>query len=478
MSESREASPHLAILMPMAWSVRNVLTSGLLERLVSSGVRVTLLVADGVELRAASLPDSVQVEAMLVPPIKASFKGRTLLNQIEQAAHQRRHGVRSYAIFRRWLGRHESLLQRARRGLIEGSSLMLQSDAVRELVTRILEYLYSYERDLSVIHDQLRRIRPSAVYSTVAVSALEFPYLMVARSMGLTTITSVLSFDNLTSRGMLPVCDWYLVWNDRMRGQVLRLYPHVEAPRVAITGTPQFDFHGRSEFLWSRAETLSRLGLPRGARYLVYTANHAKFTPTEPQLVRMFRERLEVDAELRDLWVVVRTHPLDDVARWDQVVTGVPRVVMSKPFTGKDGVEEARLSDGEQQCQLVSTLRHAEMCCTVASTTALDAALLDRPVIGVAFASEPGSAEDLAYRSFYETDHYKPLVESGGMRIAGHLDELVALTRMYLRDPSIDRKRRLAMIKSECGEVDGKAAERVSTVLKGILRQRALVAGG
>jgi CDP-glycerol glycerophosphotransferase (TagB/SpsB family) len=105
------------------------------------------------------------------------------------------------------------------------------------------------------------------------------------------------------------------------------------------------------------------------------------------------------------------------------------------------------------------------------STTALDAAVLDRPVIGIAFASVIKSKETEVYREAYRSHHYRPLVESGGLRLARDWGELFALIRRAIKCPEEDRLARRLMIDQECGLVDGRAAERITKVILGLLKR-------
>jgi hypothetical protein len=125
----------------------------------------------------------------------------------------------------------------------------------------------------------------------------------------------------------------------------------------------------------------------------------------------------------------------------------------------------------EDQGLLVSSLLHAEACLNVASSMSLDAAVLDRPVIGVAFASTAGSAEDRAYGEFFQTAHYAPLVKSGGLRLARNWAELFALLERAIEHPEEGREARSRMVARECGVVDGQATTRIAEELLRTVRR-------
>jgi hypothetical protein len=256
-----------------------------------------------------------------------------------------------------------------------------------------------------------------------------------------------------------------------MRGQLLNYYRHIIPAHVAVTGTPQFDFHRKPEAIWPRQTTINRLGLPEDARYFLYAASAAVLTPQEPELVIQLAARMASDEHLKTHWLVVRVHPMDSRQRWQPVLDQSPRVVLSAPWDTSAGSGDTALSTLDDQYRLVNSIYHASAIINIASTTTLDAAILDRPSIGIEFSKEPDSPRDILYRE-YETTHYKPLVTSGGLRVAYRWTELMKLMRLALEKPERDRAERADMVAQECGLVDGRAAERVTDAILGLLDVR------
>ena len=249
-----------------------------------------------------------------------------------------------------------------------------------------------------------------------------------------------------------------------MRRQVLQLYPGVEPSHVHVTGTPQFDLHRRPEYCWPRNRLLAQLGLRPDDRYVLYAANCALFTPTEPALVQAFCQRLATSPLTRDHRVVLRPHPADDLSRWGALAALNSQLVLSAPKP-----EDGRFATVEAQTRLVSTVAHADACLNMASTMSLDAAVLDTPVVCVGFAIDAGSREDRLAAACHTTTHYAPVVASGGVRLAHSLDALMAETVAYVRDPTRDRAARRRLVDDLCGPVDGGAARRIAHLIRSLL---------
>jgi hypothetical protein len=447
-------------------------TSGLLEKLAGAGLDVRLLVAAApgpAEGEARETMRAARGVEELRRPAARDLRGRSVLEAVRSSCFARARSIGSYALYRRWFRRNDRGWRRLRSGLVELSGRVAASAGLDAQLSRAAESAYRRSHDLGSVHAHLEALELDALWSTVCVSVLEYPYVLAARERGIPLVTSVLSFDNLTSRGEIPSFDRYLVWNARMADQLRRLYPDIPEEAVVETGTPQFDFHLRPEFRPDRASTLARLGLPASARYLLYAASHTSLTPEEPELVAAILRRRAEDPALRDQWAVIRLHPLDDGSRWAALTQANPRSVLARAWsrpTAADGWTYPTRSDLET---LVGTILHSDACLNVASTMALDAALLDRPVIGIDLSREPAAPRGILYEE-YGADHYRPLTESGGIFVARSFAEIVAALREAAETPEARREARARMVASEIGRADGHATERVATEIERFVR--------
>jgi hypothetical protein len=111
------------------------------------------------------------------------------------------------------------------------------------------------------------------------------------------------------------------------------------------------------------------------------------------------------------------------------------------------------------------------MCLNANSTLCLDACMLDRPVIDVAF----DGREELPYRRSARRGldyiHKAKLLALGGVRVARSFDDLERLINAYLIDPALDHEGRVRSVTQECGPQDGRASERIADVLGQLCRR-------
>jgi len=457
---SRTRPPSVVILCPTAWGIRNVVLSGMLDA-IRGAATVHLLATARADNAVSERWPGAGHEEMLPAADIGRHRTHDLLRVVLHASFARRHRLSTYPIFNRWRRRDQGPARRAWNAAVQALAVAGATDPLFRWQAAADRRLTRARADLAPIVAQLEALAPDLVVSTSCVVRDEAAYLLAAGALGIPTLGCILSFDNLTSKGILPVFDHYAVWSARMGADVLRLYPDRDPGRIHVTGTPQFDVHRREELRWSRATTLQRLGLGLTDRYLVYAANCAAYTPSEPELVRAFLRRCAAHPVLRGHRLVVRPHPGDDPSRWRPLAESDRRLVMSSPRSA-----DGRFASEEAQARLVSTLAHADVCVNMASTMSLDAAVLDTPVVCVAFALGEQGLEHWLAGACYETTHYAPIAASGGVRIARSLDALVMETASCVQSPARDRAARAGMVDDVCGPTDGDAALRIANLIR------------
>jgi hypothetical protein len=327
----------------------------------------------------------------------------------------------------------------------------------------------------------LARLQPAAVVSTTLTLATknrpsrDLAAVLAARRLGIPCGTLVLSWDNLASKASVipPWLDRYWTWSQAMSEELLALYPNIPAGRVQVVGSPQFDFHRRPELVESRERYCVRRGLdPERPIILIGTGTAARL-PGEPatvlDLVRALQRRLG------RVQVVVRLHPKDDGTRWNgargELETLGTVIQHTAPPTPMD--TGGFVPPGDFYQEQINALSHAAAVINISSTLTVDAAILDRPVICLAYDAAPdgrfpeGRAKLYAYSS-----HYARLVATGGVAVVGSAAECVQAVETYLADPGRDREGRREIVEIVAGPADGRVGERLAAEVAALAEGR------
>ncbi len=245
------------------------------------------------------------------------------------------------------------------------------------------------------IVDELRAKAPDVVLASPVNMRLseELEYLKAARALGLPTALPVLTWDNLSTKGLVQIAaDEVYVWNEFQRRDAVEIQ-NIPARRIIVAGSPFFDkwfdppadAEGREPFC-------RRVGLDPARPYLLYLGSSANIAADESWLVEEIAAALAASADpaLRGLQMLVRPHPANAkvYARFD----GRGPVVWPR--------EGALPETPTHFADMRSSFAHAAAAVGINTSGMIDAVLADRPTFSVRlerYADTQGRARHFRY---------------------------------------------------------------------------------
>lgn len=309
-----------------------------------------------------------------------------------------------------------------------------------------------------------RKTNPNLVFNASHVhSRNAIPAVQAAQWLGIPTATFIFSWDNLTSQGriMLPY-DYFLVWNETLKRQLLDMYDWIKPENVFVTGTPQFDPHFREETYLDREEYCEMIGADPSRPIVLYTTGMANHMPGEPEIVEQIADILLEHPLQRRPQLVLRVYAKDLTGRFDELRSRRKDIIFSDPIWEPEWLTPKP----EDALLLANALRHCSVGINVASTVSLELCMFDKPVINVGYNPPSVSTDELSYAHYYEFDHYKPVVESGAVRVAENPEQMANLINDALTEPERDKHLRKALIDQMFGStLDGRSSTRVAEAL-------------
>lgn len=285
--------------------------------------------------------------------------------------------------------------------------------------------------------------------------------LWAARVSGRPSITSVISFDNPTTRGPLPVrSELVLVWNRHNERELRRGHPDLSAEQVRVVGAPQFDLHHRRDLIMTRADWCSAMGLDVDRPVVLYGAGPQELVPGEERLVALIDEILESEDLPGDPVLLVRRHPVDPPDRWSGIAERLHRTIVVDPWA--EGPDAFRSWPTDQDIELqMSTLAHCAVHVNVCSSMSLDGAVFDRPQICPTFVPAATRDELRRLRDFYGQEHWLPVARSGGVHHVDNRLELSSALRTALEQPGLGAAGRRRLVLDLLSFDDGQSTRRL-----------------
>lgn len=317
----------------------------------------------------------------------------------------------------------------------------------------------------------LNTIRPSIVFFTHQRPPQIFPLAVAARKMGIATACFIFSWDNLSSKGRMPVSfDHYLVWSGHMRSELLQFYPDVQPQQVHVVGTPQFEPYAYSDFGWSEEQLCRETGARIAHKRLCFSAGDASTSPNDPFYIEALATAMREGAFGEDIEIIVRPSPAEEGTRFAAILEKYPEVIWCPPRWVQTRAEHPEPWSQRVPCAsdidlLKSLTLNSDININMASTMTLDFAFADKPVVNVGFGGAGAYSKWFNDLAFYNYEHYRAVLKLGSARLARNTGELVNAVKRYLEEPGLDNEGRARLLKMQVSVPLLGTSERVSQAL-------------
>lgn len=322
----------------------------------------------------------------------------------------------------------------------------------------------------STVARYLRCCRPRVLVTTYPVNAMEAVYLAEARRAGITTVTQLLSWDNITCKGYFPaVADYFLSWGPIMTEE-LKKYYGIAPRRIFETGVAHFDAHVTRVSQPTREATLLSMGLSAGRPYILYGLSSPYFTPNEIDIVERLATRVRGGAFGSEMQLVVRPHPQNMSGYYadEKWLPRLNRLVGPRVGVAWPAMHESELylhMDSTDISMLVNLLAGATCVVNSGSTLCLDALAHDKAVVLTPFDGDEQLPWHNSARRVLDYGHLVKLIGLGGVEIAKSYSELEEALRRLIIEPGHHAHLRRATLERECGPIDGHSSARIANAL-------------
>ena len=327
----------------------------------------------------------------------------------------------------------------------------------REFLRRV-DLLLFPDRFYKEIFD---KYNPALVFVAFPFLPPIFPVLKRAMQNKVPSIAFISSWDNLSSRGELPVkSDKLIVWNEINKREAVEL--HGYSPNdVFISGAPQFDAYFRGGELSSKKEFFKEIGADMDKKLLVYTTTGTWISKADPEIIDIIKGYIEEDKFSFPCQLLVRVHPRAPFELYE-CFKGCKDIILERPGRLSNAYSDNWDPTRKDLVHLANTMKHCDGAINIASTITIEASIFDTPIVNIEFDGYQKKTYLDSVIRYYDYTHYKNIVKTGGVRIAKNKEELLKYINMYLENPKIDSKGRKRIVKEQCYYTDGQSGERVA----------------
>ena len=453
----------IAYLISHGHTARGAMQTGLLKKMVERGINVVVVTRKDPEGQLAkSLAEQGAAIEFYNPP---SSRLEQQMIIFRSYVHQdiRKNPALWEKHQRRTIDSNASIKKR-----ILNFLYLILGDLIRKISVLKRLYLFFEKKFYKDVAADLllKKINPDAIISTRPVDSMEGYMLNSATRLKIKKIFYVLSWDNITSKGIFPeVGDYYLTWGEIMN-QELKDYYGVNDSQLFLTGVTHFDVHINVKSNPNPQKYLSELGLNAQHPYLFFTMSAPYFCPDEITIVEQLATDIDDGVYGSKMQLVIRPH-IQNVQGYLADPTWLPRleslvsdkVALDRPELIKSELTWSMSTD--DMLKLSNLIAGASVCLNSGSTIAIEALIMGKPVVIPAFDVREKRPLWQSVKRMERFLHLNKFYSFGGVSLVRSFDDLHSEILRYLEDQSYRQKERALTASMQCYMLDGKSTERM-----------------
>ena len=374
--------PRLLITISFSFSIRYIIRTGLLEKIKAFAEPVIILTWQQQDLIDELTAKAYEVHVL--PDIKQGVDYCNIRRKINYWFTQFRLGGYK-RIQERYLQQYLPLKTKTLRRAVKLYNVFkLYLPGIKAELFLNEEALLNTNTNYQELINWTKSLHADAVFTVTPFHNREDIFLRACKEVRLKMITSILSFDNITKRGWVPVVyDLYMVWNQYNLNELYHIYPEIETKQVHIVGAPQFDFYNKQEWLLSIRDWKSSVGINLNTKkkIILYAGGPKDLFPEEPMYLKHIDDAINKNEIKGKPIVLFRCHPVDNILRWIDAVGTSNNIIFDTSWTGRDKLQLANITDNDIK-KLCSTLQYTDVHINLCSTMTLDGSAFNKPQIG------------------------------------------------------------------------------------------------
>lgn len=280
---------------------------------------------------------------------------------------------------------------------------------------KVREKIQQQERKTDFYRDSLATLqkeKPAMVFCTNQRPVLAIAPLLAARDLGIPTASFIFSWDNLPKATMVVEADYYFVWSDHMKRELLYYYDYIRPEQVFVTGTPQFESHANKATIQSKQAFFEANGLDCAKKYICYSGDDITTSPDDQQYLADTAKAVRtLNTKGHNLGILFRRCPVDFSSRYDSVLeTNKDLIVNLPPLWKKIGEGWNTILPTKEDVALQqNTIFHTEMVVNLGSSMVFDYVCYDKPCCFVNYDTERTAGSNSSVKKIYNYVHFRSM---------------------------------------------------------------------
>ena len=278
---------------------------------------------------------------------------------------------------------------------------------IRTKIELLERKTYYYHQCISTLQEE----QPAIVFCTNQRPSLAIAPILAAKDLGIPTATFIFSWDNLPKATMVVETDYYFVWSDHMKKELLQYYPYIKEEHVFVTGTPQFEPHYNTTKIQTREAFCKQHQLDDSKQYICFSGDDVTTSPYDPAYLEDVAKAVEqLNKKGANIGILFRRCPVDLSSRYDAVLKQYRAIITPiDPIWKSMGEEWNTILPTAADVDLqINTIAHSAFVINLGSSMVFDYAAFDKPCMFVNYDPEISTRKDYI-KMIYNYVHFRSM---------------------------------------------------------------------
>ena len=281
-------------------------------------------------------------------------------------------------------------------------------DKIQKAINKsVIESTYYYNA-LKTIKEE----KPSLIFCTNQRASNAIAPVLAAKSLNILTACFIFSWDNLPKATKIIDTDYYFVWSDFMKNELLTYYPLIMGNQVKVVGTPQFEFHFELNTQQKQA-FYKNYNLSYQTKYILFSGDDITTSPKDEEFLEAICKAVKtLNQDSRQSYgVLFRPCPVDFSDRYDQVLNEHATILTKlQPYWEKQGSSwNTVLPTKADAVLLANTINASSIVVNLGSSMVFDAAVHNKPTAYINFNPSGIASKDWSVKKIYNFIHFQSM---------------------------------------------------------------------
>lgn len=331
--------------------------------------------------------------------------------QIELNLFQKRYQDKVYDTYRFPL-KTDSLKSIIKYNISKLIIILFNSEKGIQRIEKIINWLERRTQYYDNCYKTLLKEKPEFIFCTNQRHIITIAPLLAAKKLHIPTATFIFSWDNLPKATMIVSTDYYFVWSNFMRQEILKYYPKINANQICVTGTTQFEPHFDKSILIDKNTFFKKYNLDTSKVYICFSGDDVTTSPDDHQYLENVANSVKkLNDKGNSIGIIFRRSPVDFSDRYDIVLHKYKDVVVPiNPLWKQNGESWNTVMPTVEDLQLqVNIISNSAFVVNIASSMVFDFAAFNKPCFYINYNSENKRIKEWNSQTIYNFVHFRSM---------------------------------------------------------------------